>query len=74
MRPTTSLVSRLAGVLLLASTLALPATARPAASYRIVDLGTLGGVDGQSEARGINDRGQVVGTSVARDGRFHGFV
>jgi hypothetical protein len=75
MRPTTSLVSRLAGVLLLgillASTLALPAAARPAASYRIVDLGTL---DGQSEARGINDRGQVVGTSVARDGRFHGFV
>ena len=47
MRPTTSSVSRLAGVLLLgillASATALPAAARPAASYRIVDLGTLGG-------------------------------
>jgi len=40
----------------------------------MTDLGTLAGDDVQSEARGINDRGQVVGTSVAPDGQFHGFV
>ncbi len=58
--------------LLLAALFAMPAaataaTATPAVadSHRhIVDLGTLGGPENQSEATAINDRGEVVGWST----------
>ena len=40
--------------------------------YEIIDLGTLGG--SSSYPKGINDAGQVVGTSRTGDGRSHGFL
>jgi probable HAF family extracellular repeat protein len=40
----------------------------------MTDLGTIGGVAGQSQALGINHRGQVVGTSQTPIGTSHGFV
>lgn len=43
----------------------------------IVDLGTLGGVGYEyigSEATGVNDSGQVVGSSYVPDGTFYGFL
>jgi probable HAF family extracellular repeat protein len=41
---------------------------------RMQELGTIGGVAGQSQALGINHRGQVVGTSQTPGGAFHRFV
>jgi len=56
----------LLGTLLAASVLAAPASARPAARFRIIDLGTLGGAN--SQALAVNNHGQVVGTSDVRPG------
>lgn len=41
---------------------------------RILDLGTLGGPQNQSEANAVNARGEVVGWSTLDDGGSHGFV
>jgi len=42
-----------------------PAAAGPNSSFRhVVDLGTLGGPENQSEATAVNDRGEVVGWST----------
>jgi probable HAF family extracellular repeat protein len=41
-------------------------------SYSITDLGTLGGDD--SRALGINDEGQIVGTSHTSAGYYHAFL
>ncbi len=43
-----------------------------AQSYSILDLGTLGG--NYSEARGINNSGQVVGLANTADGNGHAFL
>ncbi len=40
--------------------------------YRIVDIGTLGGVETYAEA--INDKGQVTGGSNTADGSMHAFL
>jgi probable HAF family extracellular repeat protein len=67
--------------LLLGGLLGLPATAAAAApapdssQRRIIDLGTLGGQYTISEARAVNDRGQVVGESFpAGLGPEHAFL
>lgn len=39
-----------------------------------LDLGGLGGLPSETSAVGINDRGQVVGTSRTSDGRLHAFL
>ena len=51
---------------------AVAGTGRPAAGYRLVDLGTLGGRS--SYATAMNDRGDVVGRSQVADGSYHGFL
>lgn len=48
------------------------AKAAGTSSYRMVDLGTLGGES--SFATAMNDRGDVVGRSTVADGTFHGFL
>jgi probable HAF family extracellular repeat protein len=59
-----------AGILLaLVSLSFLPAAAQ---SYRVTDLGTLGGKN--STAYGVNDLGQVAGTSVDEQGAQHAFL
>lgn len=45
---------------------------RPLPTYRIVDLGTLGGES--SEAAGINLLGDVVGTALLANGKPHAFL
>jgi probable HAF family extracellular repeat protein len=57
-----------------ARTAALPAgiAAPLATTYRMVDLGTLGGES--SYATAMNDRGWVVGRSQVADGTWHGFL
>jgi probable HAF family extracellular repeat protein len=52
--------------------LAVGAGAPANAAYSITDLGDLGG--GESRARAINNSGQVVGWSLAEDGRRHAFL
>lgn len=51
-----------------------PAAASTAAGhrYRLIDLGTLGGK--VSEAFGLNQRGDAVGSSSTRDGQTHAFL
>ena len=49
-----------------------PARHARAATYAIVDLGTLGG--DSSEAAGINGSSQIVGWSTTADGATHGFL
>ena len=62
------------------SLIAVPATAAAAAApdtarRQVIDLGTLGGVYTLSEARAVNDRGQVVGDSIpAGLGPEHAFL
>jgi len=76
----TSTVIRTALALLLGGLIAVPATAAAAAApetarRQIIDLGTLGGVYTLSEARAVNDRGQVVGDSIpAGLGPEHAFL
>jgi len=51
----------------------VPARSNVPVRYRITDLGTLGGV--RSEARGINNKGQIVGSSaVPPEGYSHAFL
>jgi len=76
----TSTIIRTALALLLGSLIAVPATAAAAAApdtarRQVIDLGTLGGVYTLSEARAVNDRGQVVGdSSPAGLGPEHAFL
>ena len=52
---------------------AVPQTPQhPAILYSITDLGTLGG--NESHAYGINNVGQVVGSSLTEDGKKHAFI
>jgi probable HAF family extracellular repeat protein len=79
MRHTSNIV-RAALVLLLGGLLAVPATAAAATTAdaggrRIIDLGTLGDGYTISEARAVNDWGQVVGDSIpAGLGPEHAFL
>lgn len=50
----------------------LPTQQRTAILYSITDLGTLGGKE--SYASGINDLGQVVGSSLTSKGKKHAFL
>ena len=75
----TSTILRTALALLLGGLLAVPAAAAAAAPERsgrqLIDLGTLGGDYTISEARAVNDRGQVVGDSMpAGLGPEHAFL
>jgi probable HAF family extracellular repeat protein len=76
-------LSRFARVLFLALVALAPLNALPVGAsgtdalgiptYRVTDLGTLGGT--WSIAYGLNDRGQVVGiANVAGDANWHGFL
>ena len=52
--------------------LALVAGAALATTYRLTDLGTLGGTT--SGGRDLNESGQVTGGSTTADGGFHAFL
>jgi probable HAF family extracellular repeat protein len=43
-------------------------------AYSVTDLGTLGAANAETLARGLNERGQVVGESVTPGGAFHAFL
>jgi len=60
------------GFLLAAAAAPATAWASPVTSYRVVDLGTLGGALGRAEA--VNDHGQVVGFSTTASGETHAFL
>lgn len=47
-------------------------TAHAAPTYTVTDLGTLGGA--ASQARGINNQGDVVGSAYTADGETHAFL
>ena len=67
------LARRGAAALLLAAALGLAGSAaRAEVEYSVVDLGDLGGTN--SEARGLNDLGQVVGWSKDALGRHQAFL
>jgi probable HAF family extracellular repeat protein len=68
MKPLT-LLARLAALVLV---LALAAPAGAAPQYRLTDLGTLGGSN--SQAFGLNDRGQVVGYAQTDSYEGHAFL
>lgn len=80
MRRVPTIVAGAALAVLLAALSALPSVAEAASAtaspqQRIVDLGTLGGPQHQSQATAINARGAVVGWSTFDDnGSSHGFV
>ena len=57
---------------LLVSGLLLSNAAKADMLYNVSDLGTLGG--NTSSASGINDSGQVVGSSTLADGSTHSFI
>jgi probable HAF family extracellular repeat protein len=52
--------------------LALASGSALAISYRLTDLGTLGGTS--SRGFDLNDSGQVTGSSATADGEFHAFL
>jgi probable HAF family extracellular repeat protein len=60
------------GVLLLVGLLAVAPEGAGPTRYTVIDLGTLGGA--RSHALGLNNAGQVVGTSTVAGGATHGFV
>lgn len=49
-----------------------PPDPQPSPDYEVIDLGTLGGPT--SLALGLNDGGQVVGSSLTADGQSHAFL
>jgi probable HAF family extracellular repeat protein len=51
---------------------AAPALSLTAATYQVVKLGSLGGVEGEASA--MNLAGQIVGQSETQDGQFHAFI
>lgn len=69
-------IPAVAGALLFTFAVAPPVFASertvPATTYKMVDLGTLGG--GISTAQAINDAGQVVGWSTTKAGTTHAFL
>ncbi len=56
---------------LAALALSLSVMAANAQNYDVIDLGTLGGIE--SESRGLNSQGKVVGYSLLADGNAHAF-
>jgi probable HAF family extracellular repeat protein len=79
MRRVPTIVAQAALALLLVALFAAPSLARAApagvgAQRRVVDLGTLGGPQNQSEATAVNARGEVVGWSTLDDGSAHAFL
>src|SRR3954463_15872624 len=65
-------IRRLAVSLAMLAALGLSSPASAARQYRIVDLGTLGGIE--SWASAINNRSQVVGDSGTASGEQHAFI
>jgi probable HAF family extracellular repeat protein len=79
MRRVPTIVAGAALAVLLAALSAAPSFAEAASTAaspqrRIVDLGTLGGPQNQSQATAINARGEVVGWSTLDNGNSHAFV
>ena len=49
-----------------------PPDPQPSPDYEVIDLGTLGGPT--SLALGLNDGGEIVGSSLTADGQSHAFI